>query len=398
MRPLPQHGATPEADPRVTLWYFAAAKLWLAVGALALFLLAPALARGGVLTPETIAATHLFSLGLVGSAIFGALHQFIPAVTGVGPRSCISAMIGFWLYEGGVTALVLGLGHWRPALQGLAWIVIFLGVGFAGWNTLPARRRALRNRDIALAVTLGHSALGMAMVLAAARIGTGLGWWSVPRESLLLAHLNWGIVGFGTITAVGFTSAMLPAFVEPRITPPRRIVPVVGLGSAGLVALTVGFLAGWPTATRLGAFAIALPLVRHGWFLISVLRQRTAPIDPGSALIILAVGCYLLGIGWGTALALGAGGSPVAVARYVVLTLGGWLGALILGVMHRVRPRILVLAQGRTGTGRAVAGSLPWTAVAAYGAGIACLAVGIGLGVPGLIRAGAGGLLLGTMS
>ena len=51
-------------------------------------------------------------------------------------------------------------------------------------NLLPARRRAVRHRYVGALVSLAHSALGGVMLLAALRIGDGLGWWHVERVEL----------------------------------------------------------------------------------------------------------------------------------------------------------------------------------------------------------------------
>ena len=210
---LPQLGESPDSGP---FWlppaYFLAALIWLAGTAVGLLAVGPDLARGLVFQPRVFALTHALTLGVVGSTIFGALQQFIPAVLGVGPRHPRAAVAGFWLFQFGIAVLLVGFWRSRPAWQSLGWVLLIGGIGMASWNTLPALRRATRNHQVGLYVTLGHSALGFAALTAAIRIGDGLGWWHTGREGLLAAHLHLGALGFGTLTAVGFGSKMLPAF------------------------------------------------------------------------------------------------------------------------------------------------------------------------------------------
>lgn len=59
----------------------------LLLGAGGLVVIAPDLAAAQFLNPRVFAVTHLFTLGVIVTAVFGALYQFYPMSLGAGARS-----------------------------------------------------------------------------------------------------------------------------------------------------------------------------------------------------------------------------------------------------------------------------------------------------------------------
>src|SRR5512135_245999 len=195
---LPQIGEPPPGPPPwLPLAFLAQAAGWLAAGAIALVIIIPELAAGAIGSPHVIATVHLFTLGVLGAATMGALHQFIPVVTGVPIRHPRAAVWALWLHLAGVVVLVSAMWRWSPTGMAGGWLILFLAVGLGSWNILPARRRARQNAYVAGFISLAHSALGAGMLIAAIRIGDSLGWWSTWREGQLLAHFHLGWLGYG---------------------------------------------------------------------------------------------------------------------------------------------------------------------------------------------------------
>ena len=104
--PLPQAGQDVETAHVLPLAFFGAGQLWFLIGALGLVVIAPDLAAGQLSSPRVFAVTHAFTLGMVASVIFGASHQFVPAVMGVPIRRWWVAILGFLTFEAGVVTLV----------------------------------------------------------------------------------------------------------------------------------------------------------------------------------------------------------------------------------------------------------------------------------------------------
>jgi hypothetical protein len=379
----------PEVGP---LWlppaYFLAAILWLGVAAAVLPVVAPDLARGLVYQPRVFAVTHALTLGVITGAIFGALHQFIPAVLGVAPRSPRAATLGFWCFQAGVAVVSAAFWRWSPLGQAVGWVLIFVGVGGASWNTLPARRRATRNQYVGVYVSLGHSALGLAMLLAAVRIGDGLGWWHTGREGLLAAHFHLGALGLGSLTAVGFGSKMLPAFLGTRDPPTGPLGWIGWLASTGLLLFTTGAVAQVAPLIAAGGAVLAVSAGAHLGLIGRYFVARTRPLDPGLTFVLVAATCYAAALAMGVTLLVTRPRPGAAWAAYAILALPGWLGLLILGVMHRVVPRILTLIRVRRGGPltpvhrRVELVSLPlaWASVGLLGLGVPGLALTVLLG------------------
>ena len=404
-RTLPQLGAEPEPVPGLVLGYFGAALAWYFLATVGLVRLAPDLAHGLAAMPATVAVVHALSLGMLGSAVFGALHQFIPAVTGVKPRSVASAMAGFVLVQLGVALLVAGFLVWSPPLQAAGWTLLLPGIGAASWNTLPARSRATRNHPIATAVLLGHGALAAALLLGLARIGDGLGWWHTSRDAILLAHLHLGIAGFGTVTALGVTGAMLPAFLESRSRGPFPSA-IAWVATLGLGILTAGALTTTPLLIRAGGALLFAALALYGILLGRVFHSRTRPVTGSVAFFLAAFLCLVLALGIGFRLLVAPTRDAALWIAYVVLGLPGWIGLLILGVMHQVAPRLLTLRRAR----RAPAGvalsratftpepRVAWLSAALAAAGVLVLASGVLLGDPRMTRGGALLMVAGSLT
>ncbi len=393
---LPQHGVEREPVPGLVLGYFAAALVWHLLATLGLVLIAPDLALGLSVLPATMGVVHALSLGVLGSAVFGAAHQFIPAVTGVPPRSLTMARTGFWLVQLGVVLLVAGFILWIPALQAAGWVFLLPGIVAASWNTLPARARAVRNHPIATAVLLGHGALGVALILGLVRIGDGLGWWHTSRDAVLLAHLHLGIAGFGTVTAIGVTGAMIPAFLESRIRGPFPAGISWG-ASFGLLLLTAGALTATPLLTRAGGAVLLGSVALFVVLLSRVFLSRTRPLTGGLGFVLAALVCLTLTLALGARLLFLPTREPALWIVYVLLGLAGWIALLVLGVMHHVGPRLLTLRRARrAATGVAVSraaftphAGVAWLSLALSGPGVLVLALGVLRGEQDVARTGA---------
>ena len=383
---LPQLGQEVETAHVLPLAFFGAGQLWFLISAVGLVIVVPDLAAGHLYSPRVFAVTHAFTLGMVASVIFGASHQFVPAVMGVPITRWWVATLGFLTFEAGVVILVFSLWVWNPTGQALGWLVLVCGVALASWNTLPARRKAKRNRDVGRSLSLGHSALGLVLLLAGARIGAGLGWWSLGRDTLLAAHFHLGVLGFGSLTIAGVGSRMLPAFLKAAAAPADSLSRFQWLASSGLVLYVTGVLARWHPLTISGSIIMALAVGSHIRVMLEYFRNRKSGLDASLGTILLAVINYSVALILGVVL-LGTGISGGRIwAAYALFAIVGWLCMMALGVMLRVVPRVATLLAAEHGP-RPASGDTAWSPRRWQWSSVAPLAAGL-LGV-------AGGVLLG---
>jgi hypothetical protein len=223
-RPLPELNAAPTPPPfRLLAAHFLLVITSLTLGSAGVLAIAPRLAVGDFLSPHVLATVHLFTLGVLLAAISGVLHQFYPMALGWALRSRRVAAAGVTLLILGVASVVTGFWFWMPWLLATGWVLIFGAVGCVSWNLLPARRRVPNARLVGGFVSAGHVALGLAMLLAAGRIGEFLHWWTMDRLGTIAAHYHLAALGFGTLTAVGVGSRMLPMFLVSHGAPTKPV-------------------------------------------------------------------------------------------------------------------------------------------------------------------------------
>ncbi|WP_291157628.1 hypothetical protein [Gemmatimonas sp. UBA7669] len=357
-RALPTAGGPVAAPPfALPAVHFAAALFWLLVSAGLLVWLAPRLAMGRVFDPPVFALVHALMLGVVGSAIFGTLQQFVPGGLGVPLRSVRLGFASFALLQFGVTILVLGFLGWRGWAQGLGWLAILGAVGGVSRNVLRARRHSVNGKLVGLYITVAHSALGFGMIVAFARIGETLGWWQVDRMALVSAHALLGAVGFGLLSVIGVGSRMLPTFLMGPGDDTRWLHWQLGLTVLALLVYTAGAVltAGWlmqSGAWLLMAAAVPTLMLPWRWF-----ARRRRPLDGA----LWQVASSMLALAAATAVGLWLLlGDPYRFSRWAALLVAlvaGCLAVLVVGVMAKILPHLSYINLARHMPGFAALGS-----------------------------------------
>lgn len=341
-RTLPQAVPAPTPPPFALLAaHFSLLVVCLTLGSVGLVAVAPQLARGDFLSPRVLAVVHLFTLGVLLTAISGVLHQFYPMALGWALRSVRVAALGVTLLILGVGSVATGFWFWHPVLLATGWVLILGAIGCVSWNLLPARRRVPEARFVGGFVSAGHVALGLALVFAALRIGDFLGWWPMDRLGVIAAHYHLAVLGFGTLTALGVGSRMIPMFLVAHGAPTRPVPWIAALIVAGLTVFSVAaplhiVWLRWLGASFMFA-AVLLHLSVARWYFRRRLRRE---LDPAMQFVRMAFVNLGLAALVGVTLMLAPGFHPALWIAYGLAGILGWLVTLIMGILQKLMPHL----------------------------------------------------------
>jgi len=383
--------------------HFAVALGWLALGSICLVAAAPSLARGAWLSPPAAAVAHCFTIGWLVTSAYGALYQLGPVAMGVEARSVRVGFVTLVLHTAGTALVILGLGGWMPALMGAGWTLVTLGLALWSWNVGTRLGTTPRAPRIGWTVLAAFGALWLGVLLAGARIGNALGWWMVPREALVAAHVQLAALGFGTLLVMGIGSRLLPMFLLSRTAPEWAMPWTAPLTGGGVLLQVAGWLYDAPPLVRTGGLVAAAGLAL---FLLQAslwLRHRARrELDPSLRQAVAAL--LLLGGALVTGLAAMATARPQLVAAYGLFLIVGWLALLVGAIyarilpfltwMHRYSPR--VGEKGLPKVGELVPVRWVRFGSSAWMAGALVLSLAVALGLPVVAQAGAALFALGS--
>ena len=298
--------------------------------------------------PQTLALTHLGTLGVLTMAMCGALYQMIPVVAGAPVPWVRLGHAVHALLTVGTWALVAGLWRGQPAwvaagALGLSAAVVLFGLPIAAALFL---RTPVRSPTV----------LGMRLAVACLAVLVGLGvrmaWQHVTgdfasaRAMWLQVHVSLGLLGWvgGLVTAVSWQ--VVPMFYLARAVPDRAARTVLGLLAAGVVLVLAAPWLGEAVAPGLSPSTLfglcALPAVVAVWLLApwltwQALRARRRRRKDPSLLfwqvsLVTAPLCAIAGV---FAVAGVDGRWPLALGW---LAAWGWAGLLVHGMLTRIVP------------------------------------------------------------
>jgi len=265
--------------------------------------------------PGVLAATHLVVLGVLSSAMLGAVMQILPVATHIHVlHSRISSVVIHTTLVLGVLSLATGFltgGHgWHIAavvLLAIAFATFFgavIGGLIRGWS-----QRSPGSGEILVAVRLALAALIITIGLGIFLAGLRAGLWS-PNiwqrgewlPGLPDLHVLWGLAGWVGLLVVGVSYQVIPIFQATEIYPRRLtdhlaplvfglmlVVTATSLSAAGSTGSVAARLAGAAAAALL-----SLAYLTYGgvtaWLLWT--RKRPSP-EPTTWFWFTAMGSFI---------------------------------------------------------------------------------------------------------
>ncbi|HEX6972079.1 MAG TPA: hypothetical protein VF234_07655 [Limnochordia bacterium] len=371
--------------------------------------------------PSTLVTVHLLTIGWMSLLMIGALHQFVPVITGGGAVGDQGALFSLLTVPAGLSLMLVGfwgLGEgslFRWCLQaGGAAVCVGVGVAIAGMGRTLWRARPLPlpARFVAAALAYLGATVAVGLVLAITITTSGLvpgGFAARIVQTGLVIHLASGIAGWFTLTAMGVAYKLMAMFTlapEERGLVGRLTLLLGACGPlvvwlAGLLEIVTGLR--WHALMWIGAAGFGLALLLYLYdmrLLFSQRKRRRLELNASAAAASLgALGVILL-LALVTAVA-----RPDWMPALVYLYLFGWLSGLGLSQLYKIVPFLTWLQHYGSRIGRGTvprvqelvdeARARPW--FIAYFVGVAAAAAAALTGVGLLFQAASSLTLLATL-
>ncbi|MBF0276304.1 MAG: hypothetical protein HQM13_00875 [SAR324 cluster bacterium] len=232
---------------------------------------------------ETVAFTHLLTLGWLAMIMIGASYQMILVlVGGKVPFLSLSRFVHLGL-AGGILGFAGGLIN-NHSTSFFASAIVLLGalsifVIQISWSLF----RVEANRPTVLAMRISILSLALTIILGGMLIGQIAGWWRVPFDRSLLKgiHLTLGLLGWVTCLVVGVGFHVIPMFYLARPFPVRTAWWIIYFLLLSLLLYPVVSFLALDTKWKMLAF---LPAgVGLGMFLITLIdlfrKRRRKSVD-----------------------------------------------------------------------------------------------------------------------
>lgn len=330
--------------------------------ALAVFVLAQALMVAGwayptapILGTITLVTVHLLTIGWLTVLMFGALHQFVPVLTGKPATAQASALLSLLAIEFGLAAMVVGFvalgGHLPWVIAGalpLGGLLILIGIILAAARlvVILCRARPLNLPGRFVLAGLGFLVLtaGLGLTFAAILAFPALFPWSGLLAPGLKLHIMAGLLGWFSLTALGVSYRLLSMFM---LAPENR----GGLGQGAFLLASGGLLVTWLAGL---AQAIGIPssdlIVGAGesaagfgfaCYLADMVRlyraRRRRALELNSTAAVASLVALAISLAFIVALEI-AGRLEDFAGPVGYLVIFGWLSGLALSQLHKIIP------------------------------------------------------------
>jgi len=235
-------------------------------------------------SPETLALTHLVTLGFMGLIMCGAMLQMLPVLSGITvPRVTPLGTSIHILLVTGIITFTTGLLISSSNL--LTITIVFLGTGF-GIFIMALLAAMLRNKMAN--TTIGAMRLAVISLLITAAFGISLLgtfiWPGISINPVLFTdiHATWGILGWVALLLVGVAYQVVPMFQMTREYPQwmtRFLLPTM---FGGLITWTVIKLTMGTNGAQIASLVMLVCITGYAGFAITTLwlqqnRKRRIP-------------------------------------------------------------------------------------------------------------------------
>ncbi len=344
--------------PSVPLGFLAAAAVGL-IGCGVAFWWARAAGIPDPTADPVVAATHFGVLATLAMGVLGAVHQFVPVITGRSLRSVRLARATLALWFGAAWMLPLGIATEQLAVTAVSGALAGLAVVALAVNLAPALAVSGKGAP----VTGLRYAVGAAVVtgfLGVLFVGNRQGHWFDPAGHVDLTMGVVGMFGWLGLSYVAVAEKLWPMFFLAHVPGRHRAGRfAVHLMASGTALLAAGLGLEQDALAAAGALVLAAGLGAHLTSLAIHVRHRRRRADLHLVFVLTSALWLVAGTGLAAAGAALIGSSPVTGAALVAAAgcaFGGWLLVTLVGHAHKVVPFIVWSALRSRGIATAPSG------------------------------------------
>jgi hypothetical protein len=406
-RVLPGAPVPVRSNVRLAGEHFAAATLYLVVGAVGLLWIAPELSIGAYASPHVAGVTHLFTLGWLTTTIFGALHQLLPVALGAPVRSRRVGHIAFWTFAPGAGVFAAGVATSSTMLHHAGLALLATGIVLAVGNVATSLARAPKRDVTFAAITVAISFLASTLVLGVVLVhNLHTGFLGEARVRVLAIHLHVALVGWALVMMVGVSHRLMPMFLLSHGGDTRWTKRALVLLTAGVVSLAAGLSSRSGLLAWLGVVCLESGVGCLVWqarcFYAARLRRK---LDVGMRFAAIALAFLVSSALLGPAVLARGVDHPRLGTAYVTIGLLGGIVLFVVGFFYKIVPLLTWTVRYRDRMGRGTAPTIAqmYSARVAHlqlglmTSGVVLLGSGIGAASVHVVRAGAALFLAGVL-
>lgn len=294
-----------------------------------------------------VALTHLGTLGVLTTVMWGALYQMIPVLSGHPVPAIRLAHAVHAALAGGIASLAIGLATAQHGLAlaamsllGLALVLFVPPIAWALWRGAATETR--RGMQLALAGLVLLAVLGLWMAH-----GHSGGRFPGPRPIWIQVHLGVALLGWvgALVTAVSFQVVPMFYFAEAPSSGVRRaMLGAIAVGVVAPIVLLVAQhleLVAPERASDLAIVAaapaaIAVWAVHPALLLRAIATRRRRRAD--ASLLFWRAGLALGPVAGVAAVAAHVSHEPRVSLLFGWVAIAGWAGLIVHGMLMRIVP------------------------------------------------------------
>jgi len=276
----------------VVLRFFITGSIFGVIASIMLFFIGADIANFSL--PQTIALTHLFTLGVMGSFMFGALYQMLPVLCGVHIKGAdLLALRVNYIFIFGITALVAAFFTNAIVLYIVATLFLAYAIFFTAFAMLGQLRKIQHNnssRGMMLSLTALIVVAVLGITLLAIRGGLAI---DIDYLWLKEMHYSFGLFGWISLLIISVSFQVIEMFyVTPSF--PKGYAKNLPIAIIALLFIDLFFSSLNPQIRSILQLLVVLLIAFHAGFILLRLKQKKRPVIDATILFwILGEGAFI---------------------------------------------------------------------------------------------------------